>query len=98
MKLVTFETIIDIQPIVGADRIELARVQGWQSVIKKGEYKVGDQIIFVPIDTVLEPKEWNKFLWNKEDPSKPIRVKTAKMKNAISKALSFQCLLLTIAL
>jgi len=72
MKLATFETIIDIQPIVGADRIELARVQGWQSVIKKGEYKVGDQIIFVPIDTVLQPKGWNKFLWNKEDTSKPI--------------------------
>lgn len=89
MKLATFETIIDIQPIVGADRIELARVQGWQSVIKKGEYKVGDQIIFVPIDTVLEPKEWNKFLWNKEDPSKPIRVKTAKLKNAISQGIIF---------
>jgi RNA ligase (TIGR02306 family) len=89
MKLATFETINNIQPIPGADRIELATVQGWQSVIKKGDFKVGDQVIFVPIDTVMEPREWNKFLWNKEDPSKPIRIKTAKLKSTISQGIIF---------
>lgn len=89
MKLATFETITEIIPIEGADRIELARVQGWNSVIKKNEYKVGDQVIFVPIDTVLTPREWNKFLWDKNDPSKPIRVKIAKLRGVISSGLIF---------
>jgi len=89
MKLASLEIISEILPIEGADKIELARVQGWQSVIKKDEYKVGDQIIFVPIDTVLTPREWNKFLWDKNDPSKPIRVKTAKLRGAISQGLIF---------
>lgn len=89
MKLASFEIITEILPIEGADRIEIARVQGWQSVIKKDEYRVGDQIIFVPIDTVLPPREWNKFLWDKNDPTKPIRVKTAKLRGVISQGLIF---------
>lgn len=89
MELATYETITEILPIEGADRIELARVQGWQSVIKKGEYKVGDQVIFVPIDTVLTPRPWNEFLWDKNDPTKPIRVKTVKLRGTVSQGLIF---------
>lgn len=89
MKLASFETITEILPIEGADRIELARVQGWQSVIKKGEYKVGDSVIFVPIDTVLTPRPWNEFLWDKNDPTKPIRVKTVKLRGTVSQGLIF---------
>jgi RNA ligase (TIGR02306 family) len=89
MQLATFETITEILPIVGADRIEIARVQGWQSVIRRGDYKVGDRIIFVPIDTVLTPAEWNKHLWDKNDPTKPIRVKTVRLRGAISQGLIF---------
>lgn len=89
MKLASFEKITEIIPIEGADRIELARVQGWQSVIRKNEYKVGDLVIFVPIDTVIQPAEWNKFLWDKNDPQKPIRVRTAKLRGTVSQGLIF---------
>jgi RNA ligase (TIGR02306 family) len=89
MKLVTFEYITELLPIEGADKIELARIQGWQSVIKKGEYKVGDRVIFIPIDTVIEPADWNQFLWDKKDPTKPIRIKTAKLRGAISQGVIF---------
>ena len=89
MQLATFETITEIVPIEGADRIELAKVQGWQSVIRKGDYKAGDKVIFVPIDTVLTPAVWNKHLWDKNDPTKPIRVRTVRMRGAISQGLIF---------
>lgn len=35
-KLVSFKTIEKILPIEGADRIELVKFGGWQSVVKKG--------------------------------------------------------------
>ena len=89
MKLATFETITSISPIKDADNIELATVQGWQSVIKKGSYKVGDRVIFIPIDTVLQPAEWNKFLWNKDKPEKPIRIKTSKLRETYSQGVIF---------
>jgi RNA ligase (TIGR02306 family) len=87
MKLATFETIREILPIEGADRIEIARVQGWQCVIRKGEFKVGDQVIFVPIDTVLAPSAWNEHLQDKKDPSKPIRLKTVRLRGVVSQGL-----------
>ena len=34
-KLVSFKTIEKILPIEGADRIELVKFGGWQSVVKK---------------------------------------------------------------
>jgi RNA ligase (TIGR02306 family) len=89
MKLVSLETILDISDISGADKIELATVQGWQSVVKKNEYKVGDRIVFVPIDTVLEPREWNKFLWDKNDPSKSIRIKNVTLRGVCSQGVIF---------
>lgn len=89
MKLAIIEKILEIEPIPDADNIELAKIQGWKSVIKKNEYKVGDTIVFVPIDTVMQPKEWNKFFWNKKDPSKPINVKIMKLRGVFSAGLIF---------
>jgi len=89
MKLVEIQPILSVTSIPNADRIELAKVQGWNSVIKKGEYKVGDNVIFVPIDTVIEPREWNKFLWDKNDCTKPIRVHTMKLRGTVSQGIIF---------
>ena len=90
MKLAEIQTINEITPIEGADRIMLAKVQGWSSVIKKDDFNVGDRIIFVPIDTVLQPELWNSFLHDKNDPTKPIRVKSVKLKGVYSSGLIFR--------
>jgi hypothetical protein len=42
MNLASVQKILDITPIEGADAIETAHVLGWQVVIKKGEYRIGD--------------------------------------------------------
>jgi RNA ligase (TIGR02306 family) len=90
MKLAVIEPILELIPIEGADRIELARIQGWKSVVKKGDFKVGDTIVFVPIDTIIHQKEWNAFLWDKDkDASKPVRIKTKKLKGCVSQGLIF---------
>jgi RNA ligase (TIGR02306 family) len=89
MKLAEIQIINEIKPIEGADRIEIARVQGWQSVIKKGDFAVGDRVVFVPIDTVLRPDVWNSFLQSKSDPSASIRVKTVKLRGTVSQGLIF---------
>lgn len=52
-KLVTKRVISEIKPIKGADFIELAKVGGWQSVIKKGQFKVGDEVYYFEIDSFL---------------------------------------------
>lgn len=43
-SLASAQQITSIEPIANADKIELARVLGWQCVIKKGEFKAGDLV------------------------------------------------------
>lgn len=52
-KLVTLRQIAAINPIPGADAIEVATVDGWQVVVKKGEYSVGQIVVYFEIDSVL---------------------------------------------
>lgn len=51
-----------INPIEGADRIMLAQVDGWQSVVQKDEYAVGDRIIYVEIGSFLPIRPEFEFL------------------------------------
>ncbi len=88
MKLASIEKILDIQPIEGADKIVLATVLGWQVVIKKDEFKVGDLCIYIPIDTLVNPSnQWFKFLASSKDPSVWPRIRTAKIKGKYSQGL-----------
>lgn len=48
-KLATIQTIKNIQSIPDADAIEVAKVMGWEVVIKKNEYKVGDKIVYFDV-------------------------------------------------
>ena len=45
-KLASIQQIMSIEPIDGADHIELAHVLGWQCVINKGQFKAGDLAVY----------------------------------------------------
>lgn len=52
-KLVTVRRIDALDPIPDADAIEVATVEGWKLVVKKGEFKVGDPCVYFEIDSFL---------------------------------------------
>jgi RNA ligase (TIGR02306 family) len=52
-KLASVQVIADIQPIEGADAIEVALIHAWKIVIKKGEYAVGQKVVYCEIDSFL---------------------------------------------
>lgn len=85
--LATIEKIEKIEPHTNADKLELAIVKGWRTVIRKGDYKEGDSIIFVQIDTILPFAPWSEFLRDKNRPERSIRVKTIKLRGEISQGL-----------
>ena len=64
----------DITPIDGADNIELAHVGGWNVIIRKQEFSVGESAVFFEIDPKLPEKEWSEFLRPKH-----FKVKTYKL-------------------
>lgn len=84
-KLASIQLINSVEPIDGADRIELVRVQGWQCVTKKGEFKVGDKCIYVEIDSLLDPNN-PEFEFMRE---RKFRVKTIKLRKTLSQGIVF---------
>lgn len=59
--VVDVATIEKISPHPGADRLALAQIKGWQSVIRKNEdgsaqFAVGDKVVFIPPNATL-PRE-----------------------------------------
>lgn len=84
-NLARIEIIDTLTPIEGADFIEQCTLKelGWNFVVKKDEFKVGDFCVFFEIDSLLPDKEWSDFM----KPRK-FRVKTIKLKGVISQGLA----------
>lgn len=85
MKLASIEIIADIAPHPNADALDVAKILGWQTIVKKGQFKVGDKVVFIVIDTILPDAPWSEFL--KKGDSK-IRLKTIKLRGQYSQGLT----------
>jgi RNA ligase (TIGR02306 family) len=92
-KLSSVRKISDIQPINGADMIELAIVDGWKVVVAKNVgHKVGDMVVYCEIDSFLPIKEEFEFLRKSSykkmsDGTEGFRLRSIKLKGQISQGL-----------
>jgi len=90
-KLASVVKIIDIQPILNADAIVVAKVKGWNVVIKKGEFEVGDLAVYYEIDSFLPIRPHFEFLrkssYKRMGNSEGFRLKTIKLRGQISQGL-----------
>ncbi len=92
-KMASIQKILDIQPIEGADAIEVATVNSWKVVIKKGEFSVGDMVVYCEVDSWI-PTELAPFL-SKGEPKeyngvKGERLRTVRLRGQISQGLILQ--------
>ena len=90
-KLATIRKIDDIQPIEGADAIDVAAIDGWKIVVKKGEFQVGDIVIYLEIDSWV-PHEFAPFLSKGKEPReyngvRGERLRTIKLRGQVSQGL-----------
>lgn len=88
-KLASIQKIWKIEPIEGADRIELCSVMGWQVITKKGQFQKYDDAVYFEIDSLIPEREWSNFLFKPEDlgKNKTFRLRTKKMKGIYSQGL-----------
>ena len=94
-KLATIRRIADIQPIEGADAIEVAVVDGWRVVVKKDEFTVGDLAMYLEIDSWV-PHELAPFLSKGHEPREYNGVKGERLKTIRLRGTTSQGLLLKI--
>jgi len=75
-----------IERIVGADNIEQARIGGWNCIIQKGQYNVGDLVIVATTDAVI-PQELSDDMNVTNYLRKGGRVRTVKLRGVYSECL-----------
>jgi RNA ligase (TIGR02306 family) len=93
-KLASVQRVLEIVPIAGADAIEAVRINGWQCVVKKGAFAVGDRGVFFEIDAIPPDLAPLRFLWTSKGaeptegtrPAK-FRIRTMKLRGCLSQGL-----------
>ena len=88
-KLASVQKVKAIRPIEGADRIEVVQVLNWDCVASKGQYHVGDLVIYFEIDSLLPDIPAFEFLkksaWSQK--LNRYKISTHKFRNQISQGL-----------
>jgi RNA ligase (TIGR02306 family) len=92
-KLASIKRIDTIEPIEGADRIELATVGGWKVVVAKNVgHKAGDMVVYCEIDSFLPIEPEFEFLRKSSykkmvDGTEGFRLKTIRLRGQYSQGL-----------
>ena len=82
-KLASIEVIDKLEPIPNADKILKATIKGWECVVAKiDNFKVGDKVIYIEVDSVLPAKPEFDFMKERK-----YRVRTIKLRKQISQGL-----------
>ena len=91
-KLASIQRIWKIEPIEGADRIELAHVLGWQCVVNKGQFQPMDIGVYFEIDSFLPIRPVYEFMrsssYKKTDiMGEGFKLRTMRFRGQISQGL-----------
>ena len=88
-KLASVQKVKAIKPIEGADRIEIVQILNWDCVAQKGQYKIGDLVIYFEIDSLLPDIPTFEFLkgssWSQK--LNKYKISTHKFRGQISQGL-----------
>jgi len=100
-KLASIQTVNAVEAIPNADAIERIRVLGWWVVVKKGEFRPGDPLVYCEIDSLLPERPEFEFL--RASSFKPaqtddtgavtqpagFRIKTVRLRGQVSQGICF---------
>lgn len=89
-KMCTIRRVDDVLPIEGADRIELARIGGWQVVVSKSDgFKAGDLCAYYEIDSFL-PADDERYAGFQSDTPKVMVVDGRAVKGTVLRTRKFR--------
>jgi RNA ligase (TIGR02306 family) len=98
-KFATLRKVDSTEPIPGAERVELAHVDGWRCVVLKGEFQPGEEVVFIEADAAIKNLDDPRFEFLRKtsyrcwkDPSGTVldecyRIKTIKIAGQFSQGM-----------
>ena len=81
-SLASVQKITSISTIDGADKIELAKILGWDVVVRKDQFKPDDVGVFFEIDAIVPDKPCFEFMKERK-----FRVKSISLRKTLSQGL-----------
>jgi hypothetical protein len=83
-KLATIQEIEKFIDIPGADKIHIALMKnlGWECVVKREDFKVGDKVVYIETDSLVPERPEFEFLRERK-----FRIKTIRLKKQVSQGL-----------
>jgi RNA ligase (TIGR02306 family) len=85
--LATIQKIKSLNPIPNADKIVVAKILGWDVVVGKNDFNVGDWCLYIEIDSILPDHPLFEFLKNSK--GKVQRIRTIRMRGQVSQGIAF---------
>ncbi len=82
--------VVKIDEIIkhdNAERLEIVRIKGWECVTAKGQFRLGDKAVYIPIDSVLPQELEEKIFEGTKVKLSKHKVKTIRIRGAISQGL-----------
>lgn len=91
-RLATVQQISELRPIEGADAIEVARINGWDVVVKKGDFKTDEMVVFCEVDSFLPIQPEYEFLRKSSykkmsDGTEGFHLRTIRLRKTLSQGL-----------
>lgn len=83
-QLASIQRIKNLESIENADAILKATVLGWQLVVRKDEFQIGDLCVYIEIDSVMPDRPEFEFLRARSN-----RVRTIRLRGQISQGICF---------
>jgi RNA ligase (TIGR02306 family) len=84
MHQITVFEINSLKDCPNADNLQMVEVDGYNCLVRKGDYAIGDLAVFIPPDSLVDTtKQEFSFL----GPKSPVRIKAKKLRGIISVGL-----------
>ena len=80
----SIERILKLESHSNADSLDIASVLGWQVIVKKGQFKEGDLVVYIATDTIVPEIPEFEFLRKEK-----FRVKPIKLRGVVSQGIVF---------
>lgn len=91
-KLASIRQVHELVAIEGADLICVAKIDGWQCVVKVGEFVPGDLCVYFEVDSFLPVRPEFEFLrkssFKRMGDSEGFRLKTIRLRGQLSQGLA----------
>lgn len=89
--------ITAINPHPNADKLEIIPIEGYQAIVVKGQFKVGDFAYYIPPDSVVPDRSEYAFLWANATyeggtPERKRRIGAKKLRGEWSEGVLMPCI------